>query len=366
MRQYLKILQLMLLLSIVSGLQGCFWLFPLTEPTELRFATTPDNWKLALHRYKPEQISAEKEPLILVPGFASNRFAFDLARDRSLALYLFERGYDVWMLELRGAGESTTPAYFDMGDWAREGVGPPPNYNFDTFVEIDAPTAIEYVRFETRNEKVSWIGHSLGGMIGYAYLGLNPDTDAIRTFIALGAPSSFKLKSQALNFLLQFKGTVNWQPKIYTRLMAQSMSNNLGWLDTRFDAIIWNNEIIDARTMSMAGYNMVTNLSGPLFNQMTGWMETGEFTSADNAINYADNLDRIRVPTLLVSGSVDALCPPLVARETYEKIGTIEKVMRIAGKANGFTGDYGHMGVVIGNRARDDIYPVVFNWLEQH
>ena len=59
-------------------------------------------------------------------------------------------------LAAQGVPISST-AYFDMGDWARDGIGPPPNYNFDTFVEIEtpfeeAPGAQGYASVETMGD----------------------------------------------------------------------------------------------------------------------------------------------------------------------------------------------------------------------
>ncbi len=344
-----------------AGPAGCFWLWPLTQPTETLYATTPDNWRLALHRYRPENISVEKEPLLLVHDIASNRFNFDLARDRSLPLYLYEKGYDVWMLELRNAGESDKAVLFNLGSRKAD-------YTFDTFVDVDVPTAIEFIRYETRKEQISWIGHSLGAMLGYAYLGQHPGEKTVRNFVALSGPASFRLRAQAVMFLLQFKGVADQfviKPQAL-RLAAQGLANWVGTTDLRFDNILWNGETTDARTMSMFVYNGVSNLSGPLFDQVTGWVESGEFTSADRQTPYGANLDRIRIPTLVITGKLDALCPPAAAREVFQKIGTLDKGYRVIGTANGFTGDYGHLDVVIGNRAREDVFPLVYGWLEQH
>lgn len=373
MRNLAKSLALALMVTGATLLQGCFWLLPVTQPSELHYATTPDNWKLALHRYKPEVVAVEKEPLILVHGYASNRYNFDIAKDRSLPLYLQEKGYDVWILELRGSGESSTAGIMGIGD--REH-----NWNFDTHVEVDAPTAVEFVRYETRREQLSWIGHSMGGMVGYAYLGLRPGDRSIRSFVALSAPATFELKSQALSFLLQFKGLAELGARMRAlRPVAQVSANSIGWLDNNFaewkgfvapqtaiESLLWNNETIDARTMSMFAYNAVSNTSPELIMQTLGWIESGNFRSADGLVDYYENIERIQTSTLVMTGKLDTLCPPVAARKVYEKLGTTDKGLRIIGKENGYTGDYGHVDLVVGSRSREDVFPIVFAWLESH
>ncbi|MEW6774776.1 MAG: alpha/beta fold hydrolase [Bdellovibrionota bacterium] len=372
-----RILRVLLAPFLLLGLQGCFWLWPLTQPTELHYASTPDGWKLALHRYRPEKIAIEKEPVLLIPDFAMNRYNFDIAKDRSLPIYLYEKGYDVWILELRGAGESTKPNIFGMGE--KENT-----YTFDTFVEVDAPAAVEFVRYETRREQLSWVGHSMGAMLGYAYLGLHPGEKTVRSFAALAGPSSFPIRTQAGDFVLKAKALAEMAVKTQTsRLVAQAASNNVGWVDNNFgpirsflllgwdpylafESMLWNNEAVDARTQSMVFQNAVANISPNLFNQTIDWMESGEFRSADKNVIYSANLDRIHVPTLVATGKLDAICPPMAAREVFEKLGTLDKALRIVGKANGYSADYGHLDLVIGDRSREDVFPLVFAWLEQH
>jgi len=70
----------------------------------LRLATGNRLPPLAIQRmYRLE--SAPGVPVILVHGFAQNRFSWHLSR-RSFQGYLAARGFDVWNLELRGHGHS--------------------------------------------------------------------------------------------------------------------------------------------------------------------------------------------------------------------------------------------------------------------
>jgi polyhydroxyalkanoate synthase len=98
----------------------------------------------------------------------SNRFNVDGPGRTSLARDLCLRGYDVWVLELRGAGDS------------RRQLRVPPvpyRWTFEDYVQHDVPAALALVRHLTGAEKVLWVGHSLGGMVAYASL-LTPFADA--------------------------------------------------------------------------------------------------------------------------------------------------------------------------------------------
>ena len=85
----------------------------------------------------------------------------DLDADHSIARLLARRGFDVWIPSLRGTGDSEH----------RTQVGTSPEgFDFDAYALRDLPAIIGYVREKTNGREVRYIGHSMGGMILYAYL----------------------------------------------------------------------------------------------------------------------------------------------------------------------------------------------------
>lgn len=145
-----------------------------TGHDELHFAEAPDGVRLALYRYLPRGGERRGTPVILCHGFTSSRFTGDLM-GRGIARRLAEKGHDVWSLELRGSGRSL-----------RKTDGPriSRQFNFDDHVTKDVPAAIDYVLKTAGSGRVAWVGHSMGGMLLYAYLALTGDER-----IARGWPS---------------------------------------------------------------------------------------------------------------------------------------------------------------------------------
>ena len=73
------------------------------EPIE-HFIETSDGWRLAAYRYARK---TQRAPILLIHGLGSNRYDVDFPDERiSLAKYLYRKGFDVWVLEMRGAGKS--------------------------------------------------------------------------------------------------------------------------------------------------------------------------------------------------------------------------------------------------------------------
>ena len=91
-----------------------------------------------------------------------------------MAQWLADEGFDVFALDLRGAGESER--------------GGPRARGFDAYVELDAPAAIDAVRAHTGAARVLWVGHSMGGLIGYQLVA-DPETRArVAGLATLGSP----------------------------------------------------------------------------------------------------------------------------------------------------------------------------------
>src|SRR6266542_2766842 len=114
------------LLSYVSFL-AARWFFVPRFPDEIQFGTTTDGWRIAVLRYRPGKPS-QRAPVLLVHGIAANRYNLDLTEELSLARHLCQRGWDVWLVELRGRGLSLRPRLFSgvRYDWS-----------FDDYAERD-------------------------------------------------------------------------------------------------------------------------------------------------------------------------------------------------------------------------------------
>ena len=92
---------------------------------------TADGAALALHRHP-----ADGPPVLIVHGISSNHHSWDLSADRSLGVWLAAEGYDAWLLDLRGHGDSTRDA---RGHAQRSG------WSVDDYGQQDIPAAVAHV-----------------------------------------------------------------------------------------------------------------------------------------------------------------------------------------------------------------------------
>jgi len=153
--------------------------------------TSDDGWTLVVTRYRPRAQPFPQPlrgvPLLLVHGYTQNRRAWSSGEFVKNMLFF---GADLFLLELRGHGKST-PELTRRRARAR-GAEPPRDldygWNLDSHLLFDLPAAVAAVKQASGREKIFYCGHSLGGILGYAYATLFDDLSGL---ITIGSPSDF-------------------------------------------------------------------------------------------------------------------------------------------------------------------------------
>ncbi len=326
---------------------------PPPEPAEQHFAATTDNWKLSLLRFKPPKIDPKKNPVILCHGLSYNANFWNLERGGSFAAHLSSKGFDVWVPSLRGAGKS------------QKGPGAPDNWNVDDYIHKDLPAIIEYVKEKTGREQVIWIGHSLGGMVMFAYL-QTEKPENIRAFVAIAAPM---IMFEPLNDIL--KETLenrNLLKAVAILLGTKVPSQVIGGLGPRVDVplytLFYNGDNMHPGTLMNLKSKVIENIAPGVHDQMMRFLQTGEFTSADGSFSYTKELPRVKVSTLFIAGQLDNMAPPDVVRYAYEKVSSKHKTYRLFCTANGCRANYGHNDLVLGEYAEIEVFPYIYLWLQ--
>ncbi len=152
---------------------------------------TADGWRLVITRYRPHSQPFPQPlfgvPLLLVHGYTQNRRAWNAGEFVKNMLYF---GADVFLLELRGHGKSSVAAQRQRS--RREGTPLPDDleyrWDLDSYLLNDIPAAVAAVKAASGRERIVYCGHSLGGILGYAYATLADDLLGLAT---IGAPSDF-------------------------------------------------------------------------------------------------------------------------------------------------------------------------------
>jgi pimeloyl-ACP methyl ester carboxylesterase len=381
---FLIVVGALLALLVAGGLLARRWrLVPTYD--EVHRARTDDGWELALHRYRGP-LDAARPPVVLCHGVGANRHNLDLDGDRSLARSLRAQGRDVWLVDLRGAGDS---------DRARPKAGRRPGWTFDDHVRHDVPAALARVRAETGCEEVDWVGFSMGGLLAYAFFGAaapaatggDPDAapDAGAPIVpAAGEPGAppappgplprlrrlVTIGSPVMDRPVRSRGVITLAGRLlspFARTPLQSPARALAFAAAPLTWFAGGQVCArggsSGAALRVAMTNVIADVSRGVSRQLTDWLARGRFVSADGAVDYAAGLTRIQAPTLVLGGQADRLAPPSTLRAAFERLGAPEKRLVVLGPEHGQRQRYGHGDLAFGLHAPDEVYPLVAGWL---
>ena len=329
---------------------------------EVAHPVTRDGWPLTVEHFPPSATAAvmRKRPVILCHGILANRRFFELEGESSLPAVLARAGFDVWLVDLRGRHDGGAPPAPAGGLFGKY------DYDVDTFMRDDMDALLAYVIARTGAPDVAWVGHSLGGMIAYARLGTMGDP-RIGALVTVGSPGLFAPASHHMLRLYELSRALSFLPTLPVESAA--------WIDGELGLplapglltdTIFQPENIPRATYRTLEEVAVNDPSLPELRQLVRGMRGGDYVSADGRVSYTAALSAIRTPSLVIVGRADELADPLVGRAVFERLGSSDKELVIAGKADGFGVDFGHVDLLVGPAARREVYPRIVRWLEAH
>ena len=336
------------LLSFLSG--RYFQLDP--EPDQIVFCTTDDSWRLALNRYLPERPIPGALPVVLCPGFGFTGNIFDLDEDSSLARYLTAHGHEVWVLDLRGRGNSDKSRL-----WGRRRM----RWCFDDYTDFDIPAALEAVCQHCGVSQVQWVGFSMGAL---ALLGVEASevNSRCRSLAALAASTSFKRQRELITPWIIRLLQLAWN-RHTMRLLAPL----LGRLPIPPLKALQNQDNIDPVLYRRALINSICRFSSQELEQYRSWLESDSFEAIDQQRNYRKNMAALELPILFVGGPRDPLAPAAAQESSLEGLERApQRSMVLASRMHGMSTNYGHLDLLVGSNARRDIYPHLLQWLDRH
>ncbi len=262
-------------------------------------AITADGVRLALRRFVPE---GERRGVILCTHAMMARGAyFHRGADDGFAGHLARRGLEVYVLDWRGHGDSVPPS--PRAD----------AWSFDDYVELDLPAALAAVCEQSGAAvgELTYLGHSLGGLVGLAALGtgrvpLPRRLSLWATSVWLPGPGGSYLRRGIMAAYRLSARALGHAP--VRALRAGSDDEPRGYVD-----------------------------------QLTGWAASGRWTSR-TGVDYLAGLPSISCPVWPVVGTGDRLCRPDDAMALAGRLPEARE-LRVVGRDEGDPLDPDHFAL---------------------
>jgi len=291
---------------------------PLTAPPPSLMVRTDDGVDLALHRVESSAQRPCSLPLLFVHGTFSNRWFFLGSRERGLARWMAERGFDGWVAELRGHGKSGRPPHADT-------------WRFEDWIRRDAPALIAGVCRATGRDRLVWIGHSAGGVIGVAHAGLAEEhSAAIAGLVTVAAPAPTGLHAAQV--------PIAWGALAVARAFGR----------------------FPARLLRIGPEDEPRGI----MEQWMHWNLRGCWVGEDGTDYYA-NCARIRAAHFALAGRGDrAIAPPAACEDLVRVSGSPDRSFLVCGRSGGFSENFSHNRLVVSTPARLEVWPRIAAWIE--
>ena len=337
-----------LICSFVVGCSSVPLKRPQSLPDYAMSVTTADGWDLSLFRRRPAGKEVHGTPVLLVPSVGMNRMSFT-AEGSDLAGYLSVHGFDVWLLDVRGSVSSRSP---DHVTWAKSA------WTFSDLLNHDVPAAVEAIVGETGRDGVAWVGHGLGAHLGAKYAAANPGR--VTALVGLGLAGNCAYPTQAQKRMSAGGGLAAGGRGVPLRALGRAVSTTLHLApDTPLLHSFFNESNVSTEAVANFAGEGLEDIPRSLLNELEVWC-AGEEAPTDF---FSGDFSTAAAPALFLSGRVDPLAPAWAVQAAWETWGATEKEAVILGEGWGQAHDYGHLALVLGDGVRDEVFPLILDWL---
>ncbi len=288
--------------------------------------------------------------VVLVHGFAQNRYTWH-STGRSMSAWLAGKGFDVYVLELRGHGNSRASGSPETGS---------PDSFADYVVDAEAlASALPGPAF--------WIGHSLGGAVAYALATRAP----VRGVVGLGAVYRFGQTNRVIGWLARASHFIaanrgfGVNPRgalgalsVKTRFAGQVVGRLFSFIDAAGYALPvsgWAPGSIEPELLAERLERGFDWTSLHVWLDMSCW-------AAGDELDYEAAWRATDVPLLVITGDLDHFMPPADARAAFDESGSSDRELLNLEPWN--TGSHwGHLDLVSGTAAPEQVWQPILAWL---
>jgi|GEM_PF-256238 len=327
---------------------------------------TSDGWLLGVRHYRPANPDPAKLPVVLCHGLGLNATFWTITDDH-LPEQLNEAGYNVFVYDCRGSGDSTPESYRRINQVLRNTFVPERGeraWTTDDQAFYDIPAVLDHVRSVTGKEQVNWVGHSLGGMLMFTFLQLHPDRHRIANFVGMGSTAVVMPTKDSLEMSRANRGLRTILSIVSTSRIARPMRFGRPPGLAYIDRFYYTRDNVDSLTVDrFYGYTLEDPGQAALL-QLQPYLTEGRFKSADGTVDYTEHLDLLVTPTLFVAGEGDVMADIPSKTWTFDRIAAKDKTMLHFGKKHGHELDYGHCDLVWARSAPREIFPEIIRWLD--
>jgi polyhydroxyalkanoate synthase len=304
--------------------------------------------KIQLWRFRSEQVQYGP-PVVLMLGLASKSSLFDLYRGGSMAGYLIEAGFDVYMISWGVAG----PAEADNP--------------YEYYTHRYLPRLLRQVVRSSGSEGVTLLGYCMGGNFALVALASQPELP-VTNLVTIATPIDWDKMPEHLDPLrrdgfdvadhvdesgcippesiVRFNQIRRPTADVVQMANVAERLHDVGYLAVHQAISRWGNDQIPFPRAT--GQQLVNH-----------WLKENAFMKGTLRANGRPvDLKAITCPVLFVTATRDEIVPAEAARPGIDVVGSTDKQL--------IELDAGHVGLTFGRSAKTTLHPALAAWLRDH
>ena len=268
------------------------------------------------------------EPVFMLHSIAHDSATFLADDETGLACYLARQGYDVFVADLRGKGQS----------WPR--VNSDSRFGLHQAITEDMPALLETVASKSGAAPQLWVGHGWGSVLMCSYYARYGDRHGVvRKMAHFGPRRAVREPNRRKNLCF----------KLWWRRVSAFFVWMNGYLPARTLRLGWSNE-------SRASYQDYLRWSLP----------EEEWRDSEDGFHYSDAVLKQPLPPSFYFASVgDKTYGDLSDVKAFlHELGPHDGRLMVLSKAGGNQQNYSHMGMLQHKDADQDHFPILLDWLQ--
>ena len=236
------------------------------------------------------------------------------------------------------------------------------------YAERDLPRAIEAVLRRSGAARVHGIGHSMGGML--LFCAATTTRHAFCSLTSIGTPLVGELnlglgtrERRLMQVAARLSPAAALTPPAARKVPLRRLLTAAGWvmpLSSRLaDNLLYNVANMEPEVLLRLAKTGIQDIPLQLISEITQHMRGSVGPYA-----YESRLGHVDVPVFAISGSVDRIAPPNTVSAAVALVRGVDVRYREMGTHFGDRIDYGHVDLLLGTHAPDEVYPQVLDFVE--
>ena len=306
--------------------------------------------KSTLYHYLPQREERYRTPILIIYALINRPYILDLLPGASFVEHLVQHGFEVYML--------------DWGDWGPEDH----RVSIDDLVLDYIPRAVQRVRRHAGVETISLFGYCIGGILTTIYSALHPQAP-LRNVLFLASPVDFAHAGLFgcwldpryfhVDRLVDGFGNVPGELIETGAKMLRPVTNYV----TPYVNLARNRGDHRFFRSWAAMHQWVhdrVDFPGAAFRQLVGdlYQQNRLIRGTLRIGRQPVHVESIHWPALVIMAERDHITPLGSTMPLYERISSQDKHKLVI--------PAGHVGLVAGRGAVNDLWPKVVDWLAPH